>query len=318
MTRILVTGGTGFAGSHLLEALLAEGYEDIHATSYSPVPAELQHLLPEHHFHQLDLTDAAATSALIKEIQPDQLYHLASFAFVGESFARASEVFQNNVTLQINVLEAVRQYCPSARVLIVGSAEEYGVSESPNELPINEEHPLRPVNPYAVSKVTQDLLGYSFGKSFNLQVLRVRPFNHIGERQTTDFVVPAFISQVVDIENGKQDVLRVGNLTSVRDFTDVKDMVRAYITVMEKGLPLAVYNIGSGQGISMAELLGKIRALAKTEVVVEEDQSRMRPADIPEMVADPSKIKQLGWQPRLSLDETLARVFQSLRNNSNN
>ncbi len=313
MTRILITGGTGFAGSHLIEALLNEGYEDIYATSYGQVPSELKHLLPEHHFHQIDLTDATATTALIKEIQPDHIYHLASFAFVGESFARAGEVFQNNVTLQINLLDAVREHCPGARVLIVGSAEEYGISESPNELPINEEHPLRPVNPYAVSKVTQDLLGYSFGKSFNLQILRVRPFNHIGERQTTDFVVPAFISQVVAIENGKQDVLRVGNLNSVRDFTDVKDMVRAYITVMEKGLPLEVYNIGSGQGISMAELLEKIKALAKTEIIVEEDQSRMRPADIPEMVADPSKIKQLGWQPRISLDETIRRVFQSIR-----
>lgn len=313
MARVLITGGTGFAGSHLIEALTEQGYDDIHTTSHGSVVPEIMAFLPEDHFHKVDLTDAEATAQLIEQLQPDHIYHLAAFAFVGKSFEKAPDVFRNNVTLQINVLEAVRQFAPEARVLIVGSAEEYGISESEDELPIDENHALRPVNPYAVSKITQDLLGYAYAHSFKLNVLRVRPFNHIGERQSEDFVVPAFISQIVKIENGEQEALRVGTLETERDFTDVKDVVRAYITVMEKGDPKEVYNIGSGQAISMKALLDMMLSMSETEVRIEEDPDRMRPSDIPIMVADNTKIKTLGWEPQITLEETIKRIFNWYR-----
>ena len=307
--RILITGGTGFAGSHLIEALLQEGYQDVHTTSYSEPPEHLRELLPPENFHKIDLTDSEVTNELFSRLKPDQVYHLASFAFVGESFAKAPQVFQNNLTLQINVLEAVKTHVPQARVMITGSAEEYGVSIDESEIPIDEDHPLRPVNPYAVSKVAQDLLAYSYGLSFDLDIVRVRPFNHIGEGQTTDFVVPAFVSQIVEIERGYRKELKVGNLDSVRDFTDVKDMVRAYIVVMEKGQINEVYNIGSGQGTKLEDLVELIKKLATVKVAVISEAGRRRPHDVPVMIADNTKISQLGWKPEIPLEQTLERIF---------
>ncbi|MEK7499376.1 MAG: GDP-mannose 4,6-dehydratase, partial [Patescibacteria group bacterium] len=231
--KILVTGASGFAGSHLVEALKAVGQSDIYGTAYGN-SGYLATLLPQDHIIKVNLTDAEATSTLVEKVQPDQIYHLAAFAFVGESFDRAAELMQNNVTLQLNMLEAVRKHTPKAKLLVIGSAEEYGLSTDKKEK-INEDHPLQPVNPYAVSKIAQDLLGYSYQVSYGLNILRVRPFNHIGERQTPDFAIPAFAKQIVEVEQGKSNSLKVGNLDGVRDFTDVKDMVRAYITVIEKG-----------------------------------------------------------------------------------
>lgn len=316
MSKILVTGGTGFVGTHLLSALLKRGEAEIHATTFRRDLSTLRTELPSENIHQIDLTDKGAVFALIEKLKPDKIYHLAAFSFVSKSFNQASEVFNNNVTLQINILEAVKEFVPSCRLLIVGSAEEYGVSESPDELPINEDHPLRPINPYAVSKVTQDLLAYSYGRSFNLQIFRVRPFNHLGVGQTTEFVVPSFITQIVEVERGKREQLEVGNLSSIRDFSDVKDVVLAYITVMERGVPLEVYNIGSGVGVRISDLLEMMKSLAGVEIKIKRDERRMRPADIPEMVADITKIKKLGWSPQISLEATLGRIFEFVRRES--
>ncbi len=316
--KILVTGGTGFAGTHLIYELKQQGYTNIHSTSYGLLPENLTELLPEENFHKLDLTNAEATEQLIKDLKPNHIYHLASFAFVGESFARAHEVFGNNINLQVNILEAVRKYSPESRILIIGSGEEYGVSESDDELPIKEDHPLRPVNPYAVSKVTQDLLAYSYSISFGLQVLRVRPFNHIGEGQSTDFVVPAFVSQIVAIENGRQEELKAGSLEAARDFSDVKDVVKAYIRVMEKGKVNEVYNIGSGTGIKLSDLFEMMKSMTDVPVSVQQDKTRMRPLDVPVIIADISKISQLGWSPDIPLEKTLERIFAWYRAQADN
>ena len=309
--KILVTGASGFAGSHLIEALKVAGQSDIYGTAYGN-SSYLATLIPEDHIIKVNLTDALATSGLIEKVQPDQIYHLAAFAFVGESFDRAAELMQNNVALQLNMLEAVRKHAPKARLLIIGSAEEYGLSTNETEK-INEGHPLQPVNPYAVSKIAQDLLGYAYQVSYGLQVLRVRPFNHIGERQTPDFAIPAFAKQIVDIEQGKSSSLKVGNLDGVRDFTDVKDMVRAYMTIMEKGAVGEVYNIGTGDGVKMKDVVDKLVALSTAKISIEVDQTRMRPLDIPSIIADASKIMALGWKPEISLDETLKRVVEYWR-----
>jgi GDP-4-dehydro-6-deoxy-D-mannose reductase len=312
---ILITGGSGFAGSHLIEALVGLGQTDVHTTIFGQAPDYLAGMLPESNIHRVDLTDYEAVSNLIQKLRPDQIYHLASFAFVGESFDRGREVLQNNILLQHSLLEAVFHHAPKARVLVVGSAEEYGTSE-PAEVPISENHPFRPVNPYAVSKITQDMLAYAYAVSYKLDLVRVRPFNHIGERQTGAFAVPAFAQQIVAIERGQQDSLKVGNLEGERDFTDVKDIAQAYCMVMEKGQTNEVYNLGSGKGVKMTQVVEMLSDLAKVPIKIETDESRMRPLDIPRIVADNSKIRSLGWEPKIPLNDSLSRVLEYWRSSS--
>ncbi len=312
--KILITGGTGFAGSHLVEALLAHGYSDIHVTSFGGTSEFMEKIISKENIHQLDLTNKENTELLIKELQPTQIYHLASFAYVGKSFDKAEELLSNNISLQLNLLKAVKEFAPNARLLVIGSAEEYGVSLSDDEIPCDENHKFRPINPYAVSKITQDMLAYVYYISFNLDIVTVRPFNHIGERQTLDFAIPAFINQVVAIENGEQEKLMVGDLNTIRDFTDVKDMVEAYIVVMSNGKKGEVYNIGSGVGVKMSDLVQKLASLSTKEIIIEEDKSRLRPHDIPKMIVNNDKIKSLGWSPKISLDESLARIIAFARN----
>lgn len=313
--KILITGGTGFAGSHLVEALLEQGYTDIHVTSYSGENHYLGQLIGVNNIHTLDLTNKQETADLFSQLQPTQIYHLAALAFVGKSFDEADTVLMNNITLQQNVLLAVRDHCKTARLLVVGSAEEYGVSISDDEIPVTEQHPFRPINPYAVSKVAQDMLAYSYCISYGLDIVTVRPFNHIGERQSTDFAIPAFSKQIVAIENGEQTELKVGSLDAIRDFTDVKDMVQAYIVVMNKGVSGEAYNIGSGVGIQMGEILEKLVELSDKQIALVTDESRMRPHDIPKMVANSAKMKALGWNITIPLEETLQRIMSWYRNN---
>jgi len=305
---VLITGGTGFAGSHLAELLVARGIENIHVTQYSnkelPSLPAFQQVIA----HAVDLTNAAATAALIEQIKPTQIYHLAAFAYVGKSFEKGTEVLHNNIQLQVNILNAVKLHAPDARVLIVGSAEEYGMSVTEAELPITEDHPFRPVNPSPVSKITQDMLAYAYFQSYNLNIVRVRPFNHIGERQTDEFAIASFGKQIVAIERGQQPHLKVGNLSGIRDFTDVKDMVAAYALLMEKGIAGEVYNVGSGRGVAMQEVVSILISLAQVPIQIETDESRLRPLDIPVIVANNEKIMQLGWRPTIPLAESLQRV----------
>lgn len=313
--KILITGGTGFAGSHLVEALIESGYKNIHVTSFSGKNSFVSSLLDSDRIHKLDITDKVATASLLEKLVPDQIYHLASFAYVGKSFDSKDEVLNNNINLQLSLLNAIKEITPKARLLSVGSAEEYGVSEDESELPCRENHVFRPINPYAVSKITQDMLSYSYHISFGLDLVRVRPFNHIGERQSIDFAVPAFTKQIVAIEAGDQEILKVGNLSAIRDFTDVKDMVKAYILVMNKGKSGEVYNIGSGKGIEMHAIVEKLATLSSLKVNIAVDDSRFRPHDIPKMVADASKIKELGWEIEHEIDETLERIINWYRTN---
>lgn len=311
--KILITGGTGFAGSHLVEALIVHGYQDIHVTSFSGGSDFIEKLIGKDNIHQLDLTKSEETELLIKELQPTQIYHLASFAYVGKSFEKAEELLSNNISLQLNLLKAVKEFSPNARLLVIGSAEEYGVSLSDDEIPCDENHKFRPINPYAVSKITQDMLAYVYYISFNLDIVTVRPFNHIGERQSSDFAIPAFINQVVAIERGEQEKLLVGDLNAIRDFTDVKDMVEAYIVAMNNGKKGEVYNIGSGVGVQMSDIVQKLVSFSTKEIIIEKDKSRFRPHDIPKMIVNNDKIKSLGWSPKIPLEDSLARIIEFSR-----
>lgn len=309
--KIVVTGGSGFAGSHLIEELLSLGYTNIYSTTFSQVD-EKTALLPLDRYLQVDLSDTEATLNFFEKLKPTWVFHLASFAYVGKSFEKARELFSNNINLQLNVLDAVRTHCPQARVLTIGSAEEYGMVDRSIEK-IDESVPLCPVNPYAVSKVTQDLLANSYFLSYKLNIVRARPFNHIGTRQTGDFAVPAFAKQIVAIEKGEQQSLRVGSLEAFRDFTSVQDMARAYILLMEKGIVGEVYNIGSGVGIQMKTVVEKLISFAKVPITVEVDPSRIRPLDAPGLIADNGKIGSLGWSPSVSIDSELQNVLEEWR-----
>jgi GDP-4-dehydro-6-deoxy-D-mannose reductase len=223
-------------------------------------------------------------------------------------------VLVNNIQLQVNLLETVAKHCPTSRILVVGSADGYGLS-FPGEIPITELHPFRPVNAYAVSKVSQELLAYSYAQTHQLDVILTRPFNHFGERQSVDFAIPAFISQLVEIERGKQLELKVGDLSGIRDLTYVKDVVQAYILLMNQGVSGQVYNIGSGVGISMQKVVDLLIQMSNLPIEVEVDPERLRPINIPEVVADNAKISKLGWKPNYDFEIALQRTFDWFRNN---
>lgn len=306
---IVITGGTGFAGSHLAELLASSAEYELHLTHVTPVPPELVKLLPTAHFHQLDLTDLQAVHGLFDQVKPTQIYQLASIPIVGDSFARAGEILHTNTSIVHNVLEGVRNVVPKSRVLIVTSAEIYGASTSEAELPINEQHSFRPVNPYGVSKVMQDVLADCYRRSFDLQIVRVRPFNHIGERQPLGFAVSDFAQQIVQIERGLARVLHVGDLTPERDFTDVKDMVRGYQLLMNQGVVGEAYNLGSGRAISMHAIVEQLTQFSTASITIEQEDSRVRKSDIPVTQADASKAHALGWQAEIPLSVTLQRIL---------
>ncbi len=310
--RVLITGGTGFAGSHLVENLLQHGYRDVHVTSFGGQSGHVSNLLPETQVHPLNLHDFAAVEALLRELQPSHIYHLAAYAAVATSFDQGREVLEHNLALQINLLEAIRIHLPHTRVMVVGSGMEYDLISNQEKM-ISETHPLGPVSPYAVSKVLQDLLGLSYAYSYNLNIVRVRPFNHIGERQTTDFAIPSFAQQIVSIEKGLQENISVGNLDAIRDFTDVKDVCDAYRIIMEHGQAKDVYNIGTGKGYTMREMLQMLCQLSTAQVHVVADQSKVRPLDVPSIIADSSKVRQLGWNPQIPIQETLERILNEWR-----
>ena len=317
--RVLITGGTGFAGSYLVELLQQNPELELHLTTFrtqkaplGTTPASLT-ATRSPLVHALDLTQFDQVKSLIAEVMPTQIYHLAAAANVGTSFAQADQILHQNTMIQLSLLEAVRAVCPAARVLVVGSAQEYDLIGHPTSKPIREDHPLGPANPYGVSKAVQDLLSLSYHYTYGLQVVRARPFNHIGRRQTTDFAVPAFAAQVARIEQGKQQEIRVGNLDAVRDFTDVRDVVQAYVLLMEKGQVGQAYNIGSGTGHSMREILELLCNQAEHPIRVVTDPARVRPLDVPCIVADSSRIAALGWRPSISLRSTLQEVLQEWR-----
>jgi GDP-4-dehydro-6-deoxy-D-mannose reductase len=254
----------------------------------------------------VDLRDAEAARQLIEQVRPDRIYHLAGQAFVGDSWSRPWDTIETNMRAQVNLLEAVVAAGLTPRILVVGSAEEYGRVD-PQSLPIAEDSPLLPDSPYALSKIGQDLLGLQYHLSHGLPIVRVRPFNHIGPRQNHRFVAPAFASQIAAIEAGQQPpVLQVGNLSARRDFTDVRDMARAYALAVESGAAGQVYNVGSGRSWSVQELLAVLLSFATVSIRVELDPARLRPIDVPDLVAQARKFKQrTGWEPQISFEQSL-------------
>lgn len=307
--RILVTGAGGFAGSHLADALLTTTNPDVWGVLLSnDRPAYLDRRVQT---VVANLCDAVAVAEVMDKLRPDQIYHLAGQAFVPQSWADPWETIETNIRPLANLFQScLRLGLMRTRILVVGSYEEYG-RLSPSEYPATENSPFRPDSPYGVSKIAQDFLGYSYSVSHGFPVVRVRPFNHIGSRQSHKFVAADFARQIAAIERGAQPpVIRVGNLEAERDFTDVRDVVRAYMAALEKGQPGEVYQVASGISRSIRSVLDGLLAHCQRRVTIEVDPARLRPSDTPRVQGDASKLRAAtGWQPLIPFEQTLKDIL---------
>lgn len=317
MGKILVTGITGFAGSYLAEDLVAAGH-DVHGTFLNDnTNKNLDIVKDKVQLHKLNILDAKHVEKLVAEIRPNVIYHLAAFTSPAESFKDPEKVINNNITGELYLLDAVSNTKTETRVLITSSAEVYGMVKQ-SDLPVNEKTELRPGSPYAVSKIAQDYLALQYHFSHGLDTIRVRPFNHIGPRQAPAFVVASFAKQIADIEKGKQEpILTVGNLDAKRDFTDVRDMVKAYQALIEKGENGEVYNIGSGVSHRIQEILDSLISLSEVKIEIKEDPAKLRPSDTPDIYSDNTKLEQTtGWKPTIPLAKTLQDTLNYWRETS--
>ncbi len=303
--RALITGVSGFAGSYLAEYLLTHTSVQVWGVALGSTE-NIEAFGNRIVYLSEDLSDPAVAARILRQASPDYVFHLAAQAFVPVSWQDPWATLENNIRSQVNLLHAAVQQNCQARILVIGSNEEYG-RVGPGELPITEETPLRPESPYGVSKIAQDFLGLQYFISHKLYTVRLRPFNHMGPRQNDRFVASDFAKQIAEIEVGvREPVLRVGNLDSKRDFTDVRDMVRAYALALERGAPGEVYNVGSGRAYSIRELLDLYLSLSSAAIRVEPDPARQRPSDTPVTLCDASKFKkQTGWEPQISFEQTL-------------
>jgi len=315
MKKVFITGITGFAGSFLAEHIASQKDYEIFGSFLSDTNLENTASVKEKvSLRQIDLRDSQKLQDLIKEIRPDFVYHLAALTSPADSFKNPAGFINNNTEAEVNLLEAIRVAGIFPKVLIASSAEVYGEVAAGN-LPIDEDTPLRPATPYAVSKIAQDFLGLQYFISYKIPVIRVRPFNHIGPRQAPNFVVSSFSKRIVDIERGKESVMRVGNLMAKRDFTDVRDIVRGYLLLLEMGDPGDVYNIGSGRSYKISEILDKLLSMANKDIKTEIDKQLLRPIDVPELVCDNKKIFQkTSWKPEIPIEKTLADTLDYWRN----
>lgn len=308
--RVLITGVGGFVGRHLVTQLREAMPEaELHGTILEGT-AGAENVV----CHSLDLKDEAAVRTLVEQVLPDRVYHLAAQSSPRRSFAIPWETLENNIRAQLSLIQAFLNLQMQPRMLVVSSAEIYGPVHA-DQLPIREDAPLRPTNPYGVSKVAQDMLGLQYHLSHGLPIVRVRPFNHIGPGQSEGFVAVDFAIQIARIEFGLQPpVIRVGNLAAQRDFTDVRDVVRAYWLLMEKAAPGEVYNVASGQAYSIQYLLDVLLSYSTAKIEIQTDPARMLPIDVPVIRGDASRLRQAtGWGVTIPFEQTLLDVLNDCR-----
>lgn len=310
--RVLITGAGGFVGNHLA-AHLSQAVANVQLFGATLFKSETIHPAISDN-RLIDLKDYAQVRDLLADCRPDAVYHLAAQAFVPRSFEAPWETLENNILSQLNITRACLELNLRPRILIVSSAEIYG-QVSADQLPLDENCAIRPTNPYSVSKVAQDMLGLQYHLSHGLPIMRARPFNHIGPGQNGRFVAPAFAMQIANIEEGRRRaVIKVGNLTAKRDFTDVRDIVRAYRLIIEKGRPGEAYNVASGMAYSIRRLLDILLGLSEIDIEVQVDPARLRPVDVPEIRGDSAKLRRdTGWKPSLTFEETLKDVLADCR-----
>lgn len=308
----LIIGAGGFVGGYLIQELTANG---IHVGATKLPREHISSALCD--VFDLDICHQSAIQRLLQEHRPAQIYHLAAQSSVAASWKQPELTIDINIKGALHVLEAVRSieaYYP--RILLVGSGEEYGCVKE-NACPIAEDVPLHPANLYAVTKACQNRIGSIYAKAYGMGIVMVRAFNHIGVGQAPDFVAADFALQIAEIEAGfRAPVMQVGNLSAKRDFSDVRDVVRAYRLLMQKGCAGETYNVGSGHAVSIQEILDILLDYSTESIVIEQNPARMRPSDVPVMVADIAKLKaDTGWQPTYTLTETLVTMLHHNRKN---
>ncbi|MBN1355020.1 GDP-mannose 4,6-dehydratase [bacterium] len=315
--KVLITGVTGFVGSHLADYVLenCRGVELFGLYRWRSRTENIEHSRQFFEMIECDLRDASSVRKVINKIRPDRIFHLAAQSFVPSSWNAPTESVVINVIGQINIFEAIREVGIDPWIQIACSSEEYGMVYS-GEIPIKETNPLRPLSPYAVSKVGQDLLGYQYSMSYGLKVIRTRGFNHTGPRRGAVFVCSDFARQIVEIEKGlRKPVIMVGNLEAKRDFTDVRDMVHAYWLALEGNcVPGEVYNISSGKCWEIREVLEMLLEMTDAEIEIRQDKNRLRPSDVPILLGDNFKFRQAtGWEPMIPFQKTLRDILEYWR-----
>lgn len=308
--RVLITGITGFVGSHLAEYCLGLPNVEVFGTVLSHHLGDelkrIERIKDKIKLFECDLTNRVGVARVLEQVKPDKIFHLAAQAFVPSSWQSPEHTLYNNIICELNIFEVVRELKIDPVIHIAGSSEEYGLVFE-NELPIRETNPLRPLSPYAVSKITQDMLACQYHKSYGLRTVVTRAFNHEGPRRGKQYVTSAFASQLAAIEAKHADpVMRVGNLDAIRDFSDVRDIVRAYWLATEKCKYGEPYNIGSGQGYKIEGVLSSLISFSGVKVQVMQDPNLMRPSDVPVLICDSGKFREAtGWRPEINFETTL-------------
>lgn len=312
--KTLITGIAGFVGSHLAELLLSKGYEVYGLTRPRSKMDHLDSSINNLHLEDADLLDSHSLYTTISRIKPDYIFHLAAQSFVPTSWVSPSVTLEVNIVGSANLFEAVRQAKIDPIIQIACSSEEYGLVMK-DELPIKETNPLRPLSPYAVSKLAMDYLGYQYYQSYKVRIVRTRGFNHTGPRRGATFAESNFAKQVAMVEKGKQEpIIHVGNLEAQRDYTDVRDMVKAYLTAVEKCDHGDVYNICTGKAVKIGDMLELLLSYSKIKVRVESDSARMRPSDVPILIGDNTKfVSKTGWKPEIPFEKTMEDLLDYWR-----
>lgn len=309
MKKALITGIAGFVGSHLAERL--KGRYEVSGALLGNDPGCVKGVNGLDLVH-CDLLEKDAVSELVRKSSPDVVFHLAALSAPSVSFKAPSRTLEVNIFSTLNLFEALAAHAPEARVLNIGSGDEYGDAD---ELPVTETAELRPLSPYAVSKVTQDLLAYQYWRSRGLNIVRCRPFNHYGPRQSDLFVCSGLARQIAEIEAGlkPEKTLLVGNIEAAKDFLDVSDVVAAYEILIERGVPGSVYNVCSGRATRIREIVEVLVSLSAVPVKVAQDLERFRPADVKAVYGDAARLKALGWAPERGLEEGLKAMLDFWR-----
>jgi GDP-4-dehydro-6-deoxy-D-mannose reductase len=312
MEKILITGINGFAGSHLADFLL-ENCENIKIYGTIRIRSDLSninHIKNYLNLIECNILDSHNVEQVIKKIKPDKIFHFAAQSFVPTSWKSPSDTLSTNILGQSNLLESIRNSSKDSKILIAGSSEEYG-HVLPEEIPVAETQPLRPLSPYAVSKVTQDMMAYQYHKSYGLHIIRTRSFNHSGPRRPDFYVDSNFAKQIVEIKLGtKKNLLKHGNLNAIRDFTHVKDIVKGYWMAINNCAAGDVYNICSGKGQKIEKILNNLIKISEFDIKTCTDSERMRPSDVPVLVGDCTKFKTLtNWEPEFTINDILEDTY---------
>jgi GDP-4-dehydro-6-deoxy-D-mannose reductase len=313
--RVLVTGATGFVGGHLLEHLLECGDQVVGLSASGAWPAGLGHLAQRARLERMDLADATGDELieLLGRKHPEAIYHLAAQSNPQKSVDDPRGTWAVNLGGALNLLEAVRASGLKPRIVLVGSGVCYG-NPAVEDLPVTERCPLRPNNPYAASKGAADLLGIQHHLGYGTPVMVARPFNHAGPGQSELYVLSSLARQVAEVAAGLRGSVEHGNLEVVRDFTDVRDIARAYRLLAERGTLGEVYNIGTGRDVPLARMLEILKGLARVEIPSSQDPARLRPVDQPRLLADATKLRAAtGWAPAYSIEQTLGDMLESWR-----